>query len=122
MARKKVEAKVTNKLKKKLAEKRKTAPDAKKKGPGRPPTRGPLVGYEINNKDQNKLGNDFSNLQKQFDTIGENVSKFAFEADADSATSAFKELVQFQKNVKTFCKTVRSIKKNLKPKYGELPA
>jgi hypothetical protein len=127
MAKKKVATKGVNKLKEKLAKKRgrKPAADAcglKKKGPGRPAYKKPVIGFEISSKDQNKLGSDFSNLQKNFDTIGENVSKFAFEADPKAATTAFKEIVSFQKTMKVFCKTVRTIKKNLKPKYGELTA
>ena len=124
---KKVATKGVNKLKAKLAAKKRGRKPAAasaegKKRPGRPATKKPIIGYEISSKDQNKLGNDFSALQKTFDTIGENVSKFAFEADPVSATAAFKEIVSFQKTMKAFCKTVRTIKKSLKPKFGEVPA
>jgi len=121
MAKKKVAPKVVNKLKSKLAAKRK-ASGTEKKRPGRPPSKKPVVGFEITSKDQNKLGSDFANLQKTFDSVGEQVSKLAFEAAPKSAMSAIKEIIALQKGMKTFCKTVRTVKKNLKPKYGEVPA
>lgn len=115
--------KEVNKLKSKLAAKRKASGvDSSKKRPGRPPSKKPVIGFEITSKDQNKLGSDFANLQKTFDSVGEQVSKLAFEAAPKSAMSAIKEIIALQKGMKTFCKTVRTVKKNLKPKYGEVPA
>lgn len=115
--------KVVNKLKKKLSEKRKEAGsngDGRRRG--RPASKKPVVGFEISNKDQNKLGSDFANLQKNFDSVGEQVSKLAFEAAPKSAMGAVREIIALQKGMKTFCKTVRTVKKNLKPKYGEVSA
>jgi hypothetical protein len=121
MAKKKIVPKKENPLKKKLAEKRKAAGVTGKRR-GRPASKKPVVGFEISSKDQNKLGSDFANLQKTFDSVGEQVSKLAFEAAPKSAMSAIKEIITLQKGMKTFCKTVRTVKKNLKPKYGEVPA
>ena len=125
MARKKVVEK--SKLRKKLkvtAPKKKVAAKASdgKKRPGRPPTKKPVIGWEVSSKDQNKIANEFASAQKLFDSIGENVSKFAFDAAPKSAMSAVREIVQLQKQMKTMCKSIRVIKKNMKPKFGELSA
>lgn len=124
--KKKVATKVkaVNKLKSKLAAKRKASGVGAtgKKRPGRPPSKKPVIGFEVTSKDQNKLGSDFAHLQKTFDSVGEQVSKLAFEANPKSAMGAIKEIIALQKGMKNFCKTVRTVKKNLKPKYGEIPA
>jgi hypothetical protein len=93
-----------------------------KKRPGRPATKKPVVGWEVSSKDQNKIANEFSNAQKMFDSIGESVSKFAFDAAPKSAMDAVREIIKLQGQMKTMCKTIRVIKKGMKPKFGELPA
>lgn len=93
-----------------------------KKRPGRPATKKPVIGWEVSSKDQNRIATEFSNAQKMFDSIGESVSKFAFDAAPKSAMDAVREIIKLQGQMKTMCKTIRVIKKGMKPKFGELSA
>lgn len=124
MARKKVveKSKLRKKLKVTANKKKVVAKATGKKRPGRPATKKPVIGWEVSSKDQNRIANEYAAAQKLFDSIGENVSKFAFDAAPKSAMSAVREIVQLQKQMKTMCKSIRVIKKSMKPKFGELSA
>jgi hypothetical protein len=99
-----------------------SGPKPKKRGPGRPPSKKPVIGYEITNKDQDKIGAEFAKIQEQFDRIAGKVSEFAFEASPKSAIVAIKDIVSLNKNMNGLRRIIRTVKGNLKPKYGDITA